>query len=53
MKNSTPLSNEARIEALEQDWASNPRWEGIKREYTAEDVIRLRGSFDMSYTLAE
>src|SRR5687768_6941964 len=39
--------------ALERDWENNPRWDGITREYTAEDVLRLRGSIDIRYTLAE
>ncbi len=47
----TPIHAE-RIQALKEDWATNPRWEGIERTYSAEDVIRLRGSFDMKYTLA-
>jgi isocitrate lyase len=38
---------------LEKDWETNPRWNGITREYTAEDVLRLRGSIDIRYTLAE
>ncbi len=38
---------------IEKEWESNPRWEGITREYTAEDVLRLRGSIDIRYTLAE
>ena len=38
--------------ALAKDWAENPRWKGIKRGYTAEDVVRLRGSFPIEYTLA-
>ena len=37
---------------LAKDWADNPRWKGIKRGYSAEDVIRLRGSFPIEYTLA-
>ena len=32
------------IAALKKDWAENPRWNGIKRGYSAEDVVRLRGS---------
>src|SRR5215210_5402463 len=39
--------------ALERDWESNKRWDGIVRDYTAEDVLRLRGSIDIKYTLAE
>ncbi len=44
---------EERVAALKKDWEENPRWKGIKRPYTAEDVIRLRGSIDIEYTLAE
>ena len=28
---------------LQKDWAENPRWQGIKRDYSAEDVVRLWG----------
>ncbi len=42
----------AAVAALEKDWAENPRWKGIKRAYSAEDVIRLRGSFPIEQTLA-
>ena len=38
--------------ALAKDWAENPRWKGIKRGYSAADVVRLRGSFPIEYTLA-
>ncbi len=38
---------------IERDWETNPRWEGITRTYSAEDVLRLRGSIDIEYTLAE
>src|SRR5437773_3547965 len=38
---------------LERDWETDPRWDGITREYTAEDVLRLRGSIEIKYTLAE
>jgi len=37
---------------LRKDWAENPRWKGIKRGYTAEDVVRLRGSLHVEHTLA-
>ena len=46
------LSREQQISALEKDWATNPRWKGIKRGYSAADVVRLRGSFPIEYTLA-
>src|SRR5947209_6357921 len=38
---------------LEREWESNPRWRGVIRDYSAEDVLRLRGSVDIKYTLAE
>src|SRR5215468_10444179 len=37
---------------LKKEWAENPRWNGCKRGYTAEDVIRLRGSVHIEHTLA-
>ncbi|MFZ4651102.1 MAG: isocitrate lyase, partial [Rubrivivax sp.] len=46
------LTREQQATALEQDWASNPRWKGIKRGYTAADVVRLRGSMPLEHTLA-
>ncbi|MBA5629990.1 isocitrate lyase [Moheibacter lacus] len=42
-----------RIEALELDWKINPRWKGIKRNYTAEEVIKLQGSVQIEYSLAK
>jgi isocitrate lyase len=39
--------------ALEKDWAENPRWNGISRPYSAKDVIRLRGTLKIEYTLAQ
>ena len=47
------LSREQQIAALEKDWAQNPRWKGVKRGYSATDVVRLRGSLQPSYTLAQ
>ena len=49
MKN---LTRDQQIAALQQDWADNPRWKGIQRGYSAADVVRLRGSFPIEYTLA-
>ena len=43
---------EAQVEALEHDWATNPRWTGVRRPYSAEDVVRLRGSVTQEWTLA-
>ena len=43
----------AQAAALAKDWAENPRWKGIKRGYSADDVVRLRGTFPIDYTLAK
>ncbi|MED4073122.1 isocitrate lyase [Priestia endophytica] len=42
-----------RVQKLEQSWKNDKRWEGITRPYSAEDVIKLRGSIDIEYTLAK
>ncbi|ADU93095.1 isocitrate lyase [Geobacillus sp. Y412MC52] len=41
-----------RVRQLEESWKNEERWEGIVRPYSAEDVIKLRGSLDIEYTLA-
>ena len=45
-------TRQQQIAELERDWTENPRWRGIKRAYSAADVVRLRGSFPIEYTLA-
>ncbi|KAB2442442.1 isocitrate lyase [Bacillus luti] len=45
------MKNE-RIEKLQESWELDKRWKGITRPYSAEDVIRLRGSIDIEHTLA-
>ncbi len=37
---------------LQRQWETDPRWSGLERDYTAEDVVRLRGSVQEEYTLA-
>ncbi|WP_166354946.1 isocitrate lyase [Phytoactinopolyspora limicola] len=37
---------------LERQWAEDPRWQGVRRTYTAEDVVRLRGTVREEHTLA-
>jgi len=37
---------------LEEQWKSDPRWEGVTRPYTAADVEKLRGSMHIEHTLA-
>ena len=41
------------VKQLEQDWAENPRWKNVKRDYGAGDVVRLRGSVQIEHTLAK
>ncbi|MBE5105795.1 isocitrate lyase [Bacillus thuringiensis] len=45
------MKNE-RIDKLQESWELDKRWKGITRPYSAEDVIRLRGSIDIEHTLA-
>jgi isocitrate lyase len=42
-----------RAAQLQESWELDKRWKGIERPYTAEDVIKLRGSIDIEYTLAK
>lgn len=46
-------TREQQIAALKKDWAENPRWKDVTRNYTAEDVIRLRGSLPIEHTIAK
>jgi len=39
-------------EQITLDWKNNDRWNGVERPYTAEDVVRLRGTVQVEYTLA-
>jgi len=47
------MTREQQAQALKKDWAENPRWKNVKRDYSAEDVVRLRGSVQPEYTLAK
>lgn len=47
------MTREQQVAQLQKDWDTNPRWKGIKRGYTAEDVVRLRGSLQIEHTLAK
>lgn len=46
------MTREEQIKQLENDWETNPRWKNVKRGYSAEDVVRLRGSIQPDYTVA-
>ena len=39
-------------DVIKRDWDQNPRWAGVRRDYKAEDVVRLRGSVHVEYSLA-
>ncbi|WJE53753.1 isocitrate lyase [Bacillus cereus] len=45
------MTNE-RVQKLQESWELDERWKGVTRPYSAEDVIRLRGSIDIEHTLA-
>ncbi len=45
-------TREQQAAELKKDWAENPRWAGVQRPYSAEDVVRLRGSLVPEQTLA-
>jgi isocitrate lyase len=47
MKTSMPTA-----EQLRQDWSNNPRWAGVTRTYSADDVVRLRGTVGVEHSLA-
>ncbi|MGH8756255.1 MAG: isocitrate lyase, partial [Burkholderiales bacterium] len=47
------MSNDVEIARIKKEWTENPRWKGIKRTYTAEDVERLGGTVHVEYTLAK
>ena len=38
---------------IEQDWAENPRWMGIERPYSSDEVVNLKGSVNIEYTIAK
>ena len=48
----TTLSFDTQVAELEQRWVDDARWSGIRRGYTAAEVLRLRGSFTPECTIA-
>jgi isocitrate lyase len=48
----TDFSTASSAEALKKEWKTNPRWQGVHRDYSAEDVVKLRTSIAIEYTLA-
>ncbi|MBW1981623.1 MAG: isocitrate lyase [Deltaproteobacteria bacterium] len=47
------MRREKEAAALEKAWSSEARWQGVERPYTAEEVLKLRGSIRLDYTLAQ
>ncbi|MBT96214.1 MAG: isocitrate lyase [Acidimicrobiaceae bacterium] len=45
-------SFEQQVEELNKEWQENDRWKGVVRDYSAEEVINLRGSVGVEYSLA-
>ena len=48
----TQQTSEQQAAALELEWAANPSWEGVTRDYSASVVVRLRGRVSEEHTLA-
>ena len=46
------MDRQQQAEALAESWKKEPRWEGIERPYTADQVVKLRSSVQIEYTLA-
>ena len=46
------MTNTAAVQALECAWATDDRWRGVIRPYSAEEVFKLRGSVEIEYTFA-
>jgi isocitrate lyase len=46
------LTKEQKIQQITNDWLTNPRWEGVERPYTAEEVVNLQGSYHIEYSIA-
>lgn len=48
-----PMNRDQEIAELERRWATDPRWNGIRRDYNAAEVVRLRGTLKIEYSLAD
>lgn len=47
------MKKQEQIQQLEKEWLDHPRWKGIKRPYSAEKVLKLRGTYKLDYTIAK
>ncbi len=46
------MTKQERALALQKEWETNPRWKGVERPYSAEEVINIAGSVQIEYSLA-
>src|SRR2546425_7543173 len=51
-RRSSAMERQEFITTVQREWATDSRWQGITRPYSAGDVYRLRGSINIEYTLA-
>ena len=47
------MTTQPTADQLRHDWNSNPRWAGVQRPYSAEEVVRLRGTVPVEHSLAK
>ena len=47
------MTRQEQIDVLAREWRQSSRWQGVKRNYSAADVVRLRGTVRIEYTLAK
>jgi isocitrate lyase len=47
------MNKQEQTRQLQDEWDNSPRWKGITRTYSAEDVVKLRGTVNIEYTLAK
>ena len=46
------MDRQEQIKKLEAEWKESPRWNGVDRTYSAEEVVKLRGTVQIEHTLA-
>jgi isocitrate lyase len=46
------MNKQEQARKLEAEWADSPRWKGVERSYSAEEVVKLRGTVQIEHTLA-
>ncbi len=47
------MNKQEHLQQLEKEWLESSRWKGITRPYSAEKVLKLRGSYKLDYTIAK